>query len=92
MGSGGGQSSVKSILADERTNSLIIIASERAYLRILEMIRRLDVPMEGGGRIHMHPLQNGDADEIASALNGLIGSSGGGAGSGGARRNPATKT
>lgn len=69
----GDSSSITNIIADERTNSLIIIATERAYLRVLEMIRQLDIPLEGEGRIHVHYVQNGDAAEIAGALQELIG-------------------
>ncbi len=76
MGTRTGESRITNILSDERTNSLIILATERAYLRILEMIRRLDVPLEGEGRIHVHYVQNGDAEEIASTLQSLIGGGG----------------
>ncbi|MCB9621840.1 MAG: type II secretion system secretin GspD [Sandaracinus sp.] len=93
IGSRTGESRITSILSDERTNSLIILATERAYLRILEMIRHLDVPMEGEGRIHVHYIQNGDAEEVASTLQSLIGGGGaaarpggGAAGAAGARR------
>ena len=79
---------ITSIIPEERTNSLIILATERAYLRILEMIRYLDVPLEGEGRIHVHYVQNGDAEDIASTLSSLIGGGGSGsaAGGGAARR------
>lgn len=80
--------SIKKILADERTNSLIILASERGYMRLLEMIRQLDVPLEGEGRIHVHPIQYGDAEQISSTLSNLIsgsGPSGGGRGNRGNR-------
>ncbi|MAQ14329.1 MAG: type II secretion system protein GspD [Sandaracinus sp.] len=82
---------ITSIIPEERTNSLIILATERAYLRILEMVRYLDVPLEGEGRIHVHYVQNGNAEDIASTLSSLIG---GGSGSsstpagGAARRTP----
>ena len=79
IGSRTGESRITSIIPDERTNSLIILATERAYLRILEMIRQLDVPLEGEGRIHVHYVQNGDASEIAGTLTSLIGGGGGGA-------------
>ena len=83
---------ITSIIPEERTNSLIILATERAYLRILEMIRYLDVPLEGEGRIHVHYVQNGDAEDIANTLSSLIGGGSGGgatAGAGGAaRRSP----
>ncbi len=76
----GGSSSgptIRNIIADERTNSLIIIATERAYLRILEMIRQLDVALEGEGRIHVHYVQHGAATDIAAALTALVGASSG---------------
>jgi general secretion pathway protein D len=66
---------IRNIIADERTNSLIIIATERAYLHILEMIRQLDVQLEGEGRIHVHYVQHGAATDIASALTALVGAS-----------------
>jgi general secretion pathway protein D len=73
VGSVAAESTIRNIIADERTNSLIIIATERAYLRILEMIRQLDVPLEGEGRIHVHYVQHGAASDIAAALTALIG-------------------
>ena len=76
VGSVTAESTIRNIIADERTNSLIIISTERAYLRILEMIRQLDVPLEGEGRIHVHYVQHGAASDIAAALTALIGASG----------------
>jgi len=67
------ESTIRNIISDERTNSLIIIATERAYLRILEMIRQLDVALEGEGRIHVHYVQHGAASDIAAALSALTG-------------------
>jgi general secretion pathway protein D len=76
VGSVTADATIRNIIADERTNSLIIIATERAYLRILEMIRQLDIPLEGEGRIHVHYVQHGAASDIAAALSALIGASG----------------
>jgi general secretion pathway protein D len=76
IGSGSSEQLTK-ILADERTNSLIIVATERSYLRILEMLKYLDVSMQGGGRIHVHHLQHTDAEEIASTLQSLVSGKGG---------------
>jgi general secretion pathway protein D len=75
VGGPSGNFRVTNLLPDERTNSLIIMATEAAYLRILELIRRLDVPLDGEGGIHVHYLQHGDADEIAKTLSTLIGGS-----------------
>ena len=65
VGAVAAESTIRNIIADERTNSLIIISTERAYLRILEMIRQLDVALEGEGRIHVHYVQHGAATDIA---------------------------
>lgn len=73
IGEAGGGFRVTNILPDERTNSLIIVATETAYLRILELIRHLDVPLQGDGGVHVHPLQHSDSDEIAKTLTTLIG-------------------
>ena len=75
LGSSASEPSIRNIIADERTNSLILIATERSYLRILEMIRQLDVPLEGEGRIHVHYVQHGAATDIAGALTALVGAS-----------------
>jgi general secretion pathway protein D len=64
---------VAKILPDDRSNSLVIIATERAYLRILEFIKRLDVPMRTGeGEIHVIALQHADATELAKTLNDIV--------------------
>ena len=76
--SAGGEVRVGNILSDERTNSVIIIATERAYLQILEAIRILDVPVDDEGSVHVYELQYADAENMADVLSSLVG--GGGAG------------
>ncbi len=87
VGTRSGGFRVTNILPDERTNSLIIMATEGAYLRILELIRHLDVPLDGDGGIHVHYLQHGDSEEISKTLTALIGSAGGKAAKGAAGGN-----
>ena len=65
------ETKISKILADERTNSLIIVASENAYLRILELVKRLDLPIAGEGTLHVHKLQHADAEELSKTLNNL---------------------
>lgn len=78
---GSGDLRVSKVLPDDRTNSLIIVATERAYLRMIELIKRLDVPQTGEGEIHVLPLQHADAVELVKTLNEIVGngSSGGAA-------------
>jgi general secretion pathway protein D len=70
---------VAKVVADDRSNSLVIVASERAYLRILEFIKRMDVPQTGEGEIHVLPLQHADATELTKTLNEIVQGAGGGA-------------
>ena len=79
---------VAKIVSDDRSNSLVIVATERAYLRILELIKRIDVPQTGEGEIHVLNLQHADATELVKTLNDIIsgsGSTGAPAGGGGGR-------
>lgn len=62
------------IVVEERTSSLILLAGEPAYLRVLALVKRLDVPIEieGTGRIHVYPLDNADAEEMSTTLTAVI--------------------
>jgi len=82
--SSGGEARVRNIIADERTNALIIMATERAYLQLLELIRVLDVAVDGEGSVHVYELQYADAENMAEVLGSLIEGSGSGSSSGGA--------
>jgi general secretion pathway protein D len=64
---------VTKVIADDRSNSLIIVATERAYLRMLELIKRVDIPQTGEGEIHVFSLQHADAIELSKTLNEIIG-------------------
>ncbi|MDW8245414.1 MAG: type II secretion system secretin GspD [Sandaracinaceae bacterium] len=64
----GGEARIRTIIGDERTNSLIIVATERAYLQLIGFLRLIDVPVEGEGGVHVHPLRYADAEEVAEVL------------------------
>jgi general secretion pathway protein D len=65
---------VSKIIPDERSNQLIVIANERAYARLLTLVRKLDVPLEGGdGRIHVYYCENANCDELAQTLGAVTG-------------------
>ena len=83
----GGDLHVTKVVADDRSNSVIIVATERAYMRILEFIKRLDVPQTGEGEIHVIALQHADAVELTKTLNELI-QGAGAAAQGGAQAKP----
>lgn len=60
------------ILTDERTNSLVILASRQRTEEIRDVVRRLDLPVTGGGRIHVYYLKHADSEELAETLQALI--------------------
>lgn len=61
---------VSKIIADERTNSIIVLASKRAISKVRDVIAKLDVPldMEDTGDIHVHYLKYANATELAETL------------------------
>jgi general secretion pathway protein D len=79
--SSGGDLHVAKILPDDRTNSVVIVSTEKAYLRILEIIKKIDVPQSTEGEIHVFPLQHADATELSKTLNEIITGAGAAAGS-----------
>jgi general secretion pathway protein D len=57
------------LVADERTNTAIILASEVDTLRIRQLIRMLDQQTpKGKGNIHVYFLQNATAEDLAKVL------------------------
>lgn len=68
-GSGGG---LLRVLADEQTNSLIIVGSNEGYLRLLEFLKRVDTAPAAEGRIHVLSLQHAVAEELAQTLTRML--------------------
>ncbi|TMA17782.1 MAG: type II secretion system protein GspD, partial [Deltaproteobacteria bacterium] len=61
------------ILADERTNKLIVIASEKSFAAVGDLLRQLDVPT-GDSAVHVYTLENAKAEDLAATLQSLSGS------------------
>jgi general secretion pathway protein D len=66
-----GPVTLSQIIPDERTNKLIIVASPAAFERIAQLIKEIDVPISGEGRINVYGLANANSEEIASTLQSL---------------------
>ena len=66
----GGPVQISKIIAEERTNKLIVIAGARSFARVVELIHQLDVPTGGGG-VQVYFLQNAKAEDIAATLQAL---------------------
>jgi general secretion pathway protein D len=71
------------ILTDERTNSLLVLSSRQQLVDIRELVRKLDIPVTGGGRIHVYYLRHADSEELSETLNALLSGAAGGGGGGG---------
>ena len=63
--------SISKVVADERTNKLIVISDEKSYQRILELVKQLDTPTAGDGTIHVIYLKNANAEDLANTLQSL---------------------
>jgi general secretion pathway protein D len=60
------------LITDGRTNSLIVLAARQRLEDIREVVAKLDVPVSGGGRIHVYYLKHADSEELSQTLNALI--------------------
>jgi general secretion pathway protein D len=68
------------VVADEQTNALIIVGTEDSYLKLLELLRRIDAqPSADSGNIHVLRLQHAVAEEMANTLNQMLTGAGKGA-------------
>jgi general secretion pathway protein D len=82
---------ISKIIPDERSNQLIVIANEKSYARLLTLVKKLDVPIEGGdGRIHVYYCENANCDELAQTIGSVTGIAVSGAT--GSRTRPRTST
>jgi general secretion pathway protein D len=62
---------ITKMLAVERTNELILVCTRSVYLKVHRVIEKLDRPIPGEGQIHIHYLENADAEEVSQALSSL---------------------
>lgn len=68
--------SISQIIPDDKNNMLIIVSTEKAYQRILGLIRRMEPDYSSQGdavneRVHVVPIENAIADEVAATLGNL---------------------
>lgn len=63
------------VLPDDRTNSLIVVASEQDVATIAELVEQLDIQRPTGtDTVHVVYLKNADANEVAPSLEGALAS------------------
>lgn len=62
------------VIADEATNTMIVVGTEDGYLKLIEVLKRLDSAPSEQGRVHVLPLQHAVAEELAKTLSQMLGS------------------
>lgn len=65
---------INTIIADERTNTLIIHANNKGVEQVRELVAKLDQKLPasvGGGRVHVVYLQFAEAEQVANTLNNI---------------------
>jgi general secretion pathway protein D len=60
------------VVADDTSNSLIVVGTEDSYLRMLELLKRLDIQGTDSGRVHVLPLQHAIAEELSQTLTQML--------------------
>jgi general secretion pathway protein D len=69
---------ITKLIPDERTNSLIVVASKTGHDWLVSLVHRLDVPLEEAGRgsegrFHVYYCANANCDELAATLSAITG-------------------
>jgi general secretion pathway protein D len=65
---------LKKVIPDERTNSLIVLASKMTIRKVRDLIRKLDAPLVGDeGEVHVYYLKYAAAKDMATVLNAISG-------------------
>lgn len=66
-----GQASASKVLADERTNSLLLSGDRAQRLRARSLIVHLDTPLDGGEATQVVYLRNAKAEDLVPVLDGV---------------------
>ncbi len=65
-------SGLSRVVADDASNSLIVVGTEDSYLKMLELLKRLDTTGTDAGHIHVLALQHAIADELSQTLTQML--------------------
>ena len=61
------------VIADERTNSLIVVADPELTAKVKALVEKLDSPLDlSSGRFYVYRLKHADAESLSEILNNLI--------------------
>ncbi|MEM7495102.1 MAG: type II secretion system secretin GspD [Myxococcota bacterium] len=74
-GGGGDDFSIQKIIADDRANRLLVVASDKGLQRVKETVKLLDTPPSEGfsqDEIHVYRVKHGDAKKIHETVSRLV--------------------
>lgn len=65
---------LRKVIPDDRTNSLIVLASKMAIKRVRDVIKKLDAPLAADeGEVHVYYLKHANAKDMTTVLNAIAG-------------------
>jgi general secretion pathway protein D len=71
-GAAKGGSGLTRVVADDTSNSLIVVGTEDAYLRMFELLKIIDKRGTDSGKVHVLRLQHAIAEELAATLTQML--------------------
>jgi general secretion pathway protein D len=60
------------VIADAQSNSLIVVGTEDSYVKLLQMLKRLDAQPSEAGRARVVALQHAKAEDLANILTQML--------------------
>src|SRR5699024_6117352 len=75
-----------SVVADERTNRLLVRGDTKSRNSVVELVREMDVPPNQTGSVQVVRLNHADAEEMAELLKGFLDAEAGGDSKGGGQK------
>ncbi len=73
-----GTGGLSKVIADEQTNSIIVVGNDDAYKKLLQVLSKLDSRGGDTGAVHVLPLQHAVAQELSKTLQQMLSGNKGG--------------
>ncbi len=73
-----GTGGLSKVIADEQTNSIIVVGNDDSYKKLLQVLSKLDTRSGDSGAVHVLPLQHAVAEELSKTLQQMLSGNKGG--------------